>query len=72
MAILDILHFPDTRLRSRAKPVVEVDDSLQRLIDSMFETMYQAPGIGLASVQVKDPRRVVVIDLSEEQDQPSV
>ncbi|MES9902551.1 MAG: peptide deformylase [Sedimenticola sp.] len=70
MAILDILHFPDTRLRSRAKPVVEVDDSLQRLIDSMFETMYQAPGIGLASVQVKDPRRVVVIDLSEEQDQP--
>ncbi|MEJ1296263.1 MAG: peptide deformylase [Candidatus Sedimenticola sp. (ex Thyasira tokunagai)] len=70
MAILDILNFPDTRLRNRAKPVEQVDDSLQRLIDDMFETMYQAPGIGLASIQVNDLRRVVVIDISEEHDQP--
>ncbi|MES9899304.1 MAG: peptide deformylase [Sedimenticola sp.] len=70
MAILDILNFPDTRLRNRAKPVEQVDDSLQRLIDDMFETMYQAPGIGLASTQVNDLRRVVVIDISEEHDQP--
>ncbi|MES9856969.1 MAG: peptide deformylase [Sedimenticola sp.] len=70
MAILDILHFPDTRLRNRAKPVARVDDSLRRLVDNMFETMYQAPGIGLASTQINDLRRVLVIDISEEHDQP--
>lgn len=70
MAILDILHFPDPRLRNKAKPVETVDDSVRRLVDDMLETMYQAPGIGLASTQVNDPRRVVVIDISEEHDQP--
>jgi len=70
MAILDILHFPDPRLRKKAKPVKTVDDSVRRLVDDMLETMYEAPGIGLASTQVSDPRRVVVIDISEEHDQP--
>ncbi len=70
MAILDILHFPDPRLRNRARPVAQVDDSVRRLVSDMFETMYQAPGIGLAAVQVNDPRRVVVIDISEDHDQP--
>ncbi len=70
MAILDILHFPDSRLRNKAKPVSEVDDDLRQLIDDMFETMYEAPGIGLAAVQVNVPKRVVVIDISEERDQP--
>ncbi len=46
MAILDILHFPDPRLRNKAKPVAEVDDKVRKLVDDMFETMYQAPGIG--------------------------
>lgn len=66
MAILDILHFPDARLRNTAKPVAEVDDSVRRLVDDMFETMYEAPGIGLAAVQVNDLRRVIVIDTSED------
>ena len=70
MAILDILYFPDPRLRNKAKPVKAVDDSVRRLVDDMLETMYEAPGIGLASTQVNDPRRVVVIDISEEHDQP--
>ncbi len=70
MAILDILHFPDPRLRNKAKPVKTVDDSVRRLVDDMLETMYEAPGIGLASTQVNDPRRVVVMDISEEHDQP--
>ena len=70
MAILDILHFPDTRLRNVAKPVAKVDDSVRKLIDDMFETMYQAPGIGLAAIQVNQPRRVIVVDISEERNQP--
>jgi len=70
MAILEILHFPDVRLRNKAKPVAQVDDKLRQLIDDMFETMYQAPGIGLAAVQVNAPYRVVTIDISEEHDQP--
>ncbi len=70
MAILDILHFPDNRLRNKAKPVAEVDDETRRLVDDMFETMYQAPGIGLAATQVNVAKRVVVIDISEEHDQP--
>jgi peptide deformylase len=70
MAILDILHFPDPRLRNTAKPVAQVDDSIRRLIDDMLETMYQAPGIGLAATQVNVAKRVVVIDLSEEKNQP--
>ena len=70
MAILTILHFPDPRLRNVAKPVVRVDDEVRRLLDDMLETMYQAPGIGLAATQVGVTRRVVVIDISEERDQP--
>ncbi|MCG7899280.1 MAG: peptide deformylase [Candidatus Thiodiazotropha lotti] len=70
MAILDILHFPDPRLRNKAKPVAQVDDSIRRLVDDMLETMYQAPGIGLAATQVNVAKRVVVIDLSEEKNEP--
>ena len=70
MAILDILHFPDPRLRNKAKPVAQVDDSIRRLVDDMLETMYQAPGIGLAATQVNVAKRVVVIDLSEDKSEP--
>lgn len=70
MAILDILEFPDPRLRTRAKPVVQVDDRIRRLIDDMLETMYEAPGIGLAASQVDVHERVIVVDVSETRDQP--
>ncbi len=70
MAILDILHFPDPRLRNTAKPVAEVDERVRELVDDMFETMYQAPGIGLAATQVNQALRVIVIDTSENHDQP--
>ncbi|MCU7810217.1 MAG: peptide deformylase [Candidatus Thiodiazotropha sp. (ex Notomyrtea botanica)] len=70
MAILDILHFPDPRLRNKAKPVAEVDDSIRRLIDDMLETMYEAPGIGLAATQVNVAKQLVVIDLSEDKNEP--
>ena len=70
MAILDILHFPDPRLRTVAQPVTEVDASLRQLIDDMLETMYKAPGIGLAATQVNVDKRVVVIDVSEEKERP--
>jgi peptide deformylase len=69
MAILEILHFPDARLRNVAKPVDQVDDAVRRLIDDMFETMYEAPGIGLAAIQVNEPRRVIVVDTSEDRSQ---
>ena len=72
MAILDILHFPDPRLRQRAAEVDKVDDQLRQLVDDMFETMYQAPGIGLAATQVDVHKRVVVIDVSKDQDEPRV
>ena len=70
MAKLPILTFPDPRLRNRARPVERVDDRVRRLIDDMFETMYDAPGIGLAASQVNVHRRVIVIDVSPEHDQP--
>ena len=66
MAILNILEFPDPRLRTIAKPVAAVDDALRTLIDDMFETMYAAPGIGLAATQVNVHLRLVVMDLSED------
>src|SRR5215831_15288747 len=70
MAILEILEFPDPRLRTKAKPVVEVDDALRRLIDDMFETMYAAPGIGLAASQVDVHKRLLVMDISEDKSHP--
>ena len=72
MAKLNILHFPDARLRKKAIPVDTVDDSIRALVDDMFETMYDAPGIGLAATQVNVHRRVIVIDISEEKNQPVV
>jgi peptide deformylase len=72
MAILDILHFPDPRLRTRAQDVVTVDDQVRTLVDDMFETMYQAPGIGLAATQVNVHQRILVIDISSEQNEPVV
>ncbi|MBB3240981.1 peptide deformylase [Pseudomonas sp. Tn43] len=72
MAILDILEFPDSRLRTIAKPVAVVDDEVRRLVDDMFETMYEAPGIGLAATQVNVHKRIVVMDLSEDRSEPRV
>ncbi len=72
MAKRDILHFPDPRLRTRAAPVAKVDDSIRTLVDDLFETMYAAPGIGLAATQVDVHQRVIVIDVSEERDEPRV
>ena len=72
MAILDILRYPDPRLRTPAKPVDSVDDQLRTLVADMFETMYQAPGIGLAATQVNVHKRVLIIDISKDQDQPTV
>jgi len=72
MAILSILHFPDPRLTQRAKPVAQVDEGIRRLVADMFETMYAAPGIGLAATQVNVHQRVVVIDVSEEKNDPRV
>jgi len=70
MALLDILHYPDKRLRTVAKPVQQVDDDIRQLVEDMFETMYAAPGIGLAATQVNVHQRVIVIDVSEDKDQP--
>jgi peptide deformylase len=72
MSHLTLLHFPDERLRTVAKPVERVDDHLRHLIDDMFETMYDAPGIGLAATQVDSHQRLIVIDTSEEKNQPLV
>lgn len=70
MALRQILHHPDPRLRTRAQPVTVWDDELGRLIDDMFETMYAAPGIGLAATQINVHRRVVVIDVSSDKMAP--
>lgn len=72
MAILRILEFPDPKLRTKARPVAKVDDSLRQLIDDMFETMYEAPGIGLAATQVDVHRRLLVADVSGERADPHV
>lgn len=72
MAKLSILEFPDPRLRTRAKPVERVDAPLRQLIDDMFETMYDAPGIGLAATQVDKHLRFMVIDVSENKNEPLV
>jgi peptide deformylase len=70
MAKLRILEFPDPRLRTQAQPVEAVDDALRALIDDMFETMYEAPGIGLAATQVDVHRRLLVADVSGERSAP--
>ena len=72
MAVLEILEFPDPRLRTEAMPVAQVDAATRTLIDDMFETMYNAPGIGLAATQVNIHQRVLVIDISENQNEPQV
>jgi peptide deformylase len=72
MSLLTILEYPDLRLRKRAEPVVSVDDQLRSLIDDMLETMYAAPGIGLAATQVDVHKRLLVLDVSEENDAPMV
>ena len=72
MAVLNILEFPDPRLRTKAQPVAEVNDSLRDLIDDMLETMYAAPGIGLAATQVDVHQRLLVIDASEDHSEPLV
>ena len=66
MALLPILHYPDPRLKKRAEPVTEVDESIRRLAADMAETMNAAPGIGLAATQVDVHKRVIVIDVTED------
>lgn len=70
MAKLDILHYPDPRLRTQAKVVENVDDEVKTLVKDLFETMYDAPGIGLAATQVNVHKQIIVIDISEQKDQP--
>ncbi|MFT6550101.1 MAG: peptide deformylase [Zhongshania marina] len=72
MAVLEILEFPDSRLRTVAKPVKDVDDRVRQLIDDMFETMYDAPGIGLAASQINVHEQIVVIDVSDDRSEPLV
>ena len=69
MAVLDILRYPDPRLYRKAEPVVDVDDSIRALVRDMAQTLYAAPGMGLAATQVDVHRRVIVIDASETRDQ---
>jgi peptide deformylase len=70
VSILTILEFPDKRLRTVAKPVDTIDDSIKQLVDDMFETMYAAKGVGLAATQVNIHKRIIVIDISEEKNEP--
>ncbi|GHD34630.1 peptide deformylase [Parahalioglobus pacificus] len=72
MAVLEILEFPDPRLRTVAKPVKVVDNAMRALIDDMFDTMYDAPGIGLAASQIDVHQRLLVIDVSEDRSEPLV
>ena len=70
MALRNILEYPDPRLRTKATPVDKVDDSIRRLIDDMLETMYAAPGVGLAASQVDVHKRIIVVDVSDKRDTP--
>lgn len=72
MSLLTILEYPDKRLRTVATPVESVDDALRTLIDDMFETMYDAPGIGLAATQVNVHKQLIVMDISEDKSEPRV
>jgi peptide deformylase len=68
--ILNILKYPDKRLRTIAKPVVSVDETIRQQVKDMFETMYEAPGIGLAATQVNFHQRIIVIDISDQCNEP--
>ena len=68
--ILDILKYPDKRLRTIAKPVMNVDETIRQQVKDMFETMYEAPGIGLAATQVNFHQRIIVIDISDQCNEP--
>ncbi|MCM2678063.1 peptide deformylase [Echinimonas agarilytica] len=72
MALLNVLRFPDERLRTVAKPVVQVDDAIRAQIDDMFETMHEENGVGLAATQVDFHQRLVVIDVSDDKSEPLV
>ena len=72
MALLNILHFPDPRLRTKAVEVTAFDESLKTLLSDMLETMYEAPGIGLAATQVDKHIRLLVMDVSEDKNEPQV
>jgi peptide deformylase len=68
MAVRDIIKLPDKRLRLVSEPVKRIDDGVRKLVDDMFDTMYKAPGIGLAAIQIGVPKRVVILDLSKKED----
>lgn len=70
MALLEILQFPDPRLRTKAQPIGKIDDELRRIVDDMYETMYKHQGLGLAGTQVNIHRQIFTMDLSEERNQP--
>jgi len=70
MALLKILEFPDPKLRTKAKPVKQVDDGIRQIVADMLETMYQAPGIGLAATQVNIHQQILVIDISKDKNEP--
>jgi peptide deformylase len=72
MALLNILHFPDPRLRKKAQPIETVSDEIRQLAQDMLETMYDAPGVGLAAIQVNVQKRLVVIDISEDKSSPLI
>lgn len=72
MAVLPVLRFPDERLRTKAATVEQVDDSIRAIVDDMFDTMYDEKGVGLAATQVNIHKRIVVMDVSENADQPRV
>lgn len=72
MALLEILEFPDPRLRTKALPITTINPNIKALVNDMLETMYEAPGIGLAASQVNIHKRIIVIDISETRDEPLV
>lgn len=72
MSLLNILHYPDPRLRTKAKPVTEFGPQLQKFTDDLLETMYEAPGIGLAATQVDVHKRIIAVDVSESRDKPYI
>ena len=72
MALLKILIFPDPRLRTKAKPVQNIDGSIKELSDDMLETMYEGEGIGLAATQINVHKRIIVVDITKEKNEPKV